>query len=158
MKCGAKIQDPGTKCYYYNLLWWQDHVIHTADQSKLNVIVTQREICYISKKWDFGSMSYSPPKWNSLYQLTLMSPGMISARCGSITSLLFCSTNFVSILIAPWFTGYSPVVMSGLSTRITTSGGSTVPIVAAHASALLSTCHNTKDTKYILKHKMKLFC
>ena len=75
--------------------------------------------------------------------LTLRSPGMISAKCSTTISLLdSCSATLVSILMAAWLTGYSPVLTIGFKTRITTSGGKTPAMAAAQASAARSTYRN----------------
>ena len=52
------------------------------------------------------------------------------------------STNFDSILMAAWLTGKSPVLMMGLRTLTTISGGRTPDMVAAQASAALTTCRD----------------
>ena len=70
---------------------------------------------------------------------TLSNPGISSDRCGSMESGLWRSTNLVSILMAAWLTGKSPVLTMGLSTLTTISVGNTTAMVAAQASAALTT-------------------
>ena len=68
---------------------------------------------------------------------------MISDKCSTTISLLdSCSATLVSILMAAWLTGYSPVLTIGFKTRITTSGGKTPAMAAAQASAARSTYKN----------------
>lgn len=64
------------------------------------------------------------------FSQTLMSPGIISGNAAATMDGWWASTNLLSIFMAAWFTGYSPIWMRGFNTRITTSGGrisATVP-------------------------------
>ena len=67
---------------------------------------------------------------------------MTSATWVSMVTGVCLSTTLVSILMAAWLTGKSPVLMIGLRTLTTISGGRTPDMVAAQASAALTTCRD----------------
>ena len=68
---------------------------------------------------------------------------MTSPTWGSMVSAVCFSTSLDNILMAAWLTGKSPVLMIGLRTLTTISGGSRPDMVAAQASAALTTWNKT---------------